>query len=73
MSDHQRDQKLNKHLEADDGELSNCCSERIFEDTDICSHCGDHCVTLAYELLRLKDSETDDRIETERESRDENI
>ena len=24
-------------------EVSNCCSEPVWEETDICSKCGEHC------------------------------
>ena len=27
-------------------ELSNCCSAKIYEETDICTKCNEHCLTI---------------------------
>ena len=42
-----RNQELNKYLdqeEADNTEVSNCCGAIIYDDSDICSDCKEHCV-----------------------------
>ena len=34
------------HLDDDIGNLSNCCTAIIYEDSDICSACKEHCVSI---------------------------
>jgi rRNA maturation protein Nop10 len=38
--------EYNKELEKflnEKEEVSNCCSEKVWENTDICTKCGEHC------------------------------
>ena len=34
------------HLTDEVGNLSNCCTAIIYEDSDICSACKEHCVSI---------------------------
>lgn len=47
--DEYRNKQLNKYLDGDDSTNSNCCNAAILEDSDICSECGEHCVTITEE------------------------
>ncbi len=62
-----QDRQLEKHLEGDNSDLSNCCEAIIYENSDVCSDCKEHCVTISEELEQLRDSETNDRIEEGKE------
>ena len=62
-----RNNQLDKYLDGDDSTNSNCCHAAILEDSDICSECREHCVTVAeeYEIAMSN------RMDEERESKDE--
>ncbi|NOQ31139.1 MAG: hypothetical protein GQ570_08465 [Helicobacteraceae bacterium] len=44
-----RNQQLNEYLEGRDDEISNCCSAWFLEDSDICSECLEHAISIADE------------------------
>ena len=64
-----QDRLLEKHLQGDDGELSNCCQAIILEDSDICSECGKGCVTVSEDYEQRRDEEADARYEQRRDER----
>lgn len=39
----QHELMLKKYLDDFDENLSECCGAKIYEDTDICSNCKEHC------------------------------
>jgi len=46
--DDYRDQQLYKYLdEQDDFIVSNCCGALIYDESDICSKCKEHCVEVS--------------------------
>ena len=56
MTDAQLDQQTEEHLlsqEEGDEDLSNCCQAMIYEDSDICSACKEHCITMEEEYLLM--------------------
>jgi len=42
------DRQLEKHNNEQEMaiEVSNCCGEQMIDDSDICTHCGEHCESL---------------------------
>jgi hypothetical protein len=37
--------------------LSNCCGSEVYENTDICSSCKEHCEVIDEEELEIKEEE----------------
>ena len=65
-----RNNQLNKHLEEDNSELSNCCNAEILEDSDVCSECMEHCVTVTEDYENAMCDKADSERELEREADD---
>lgn len=62
-----RDNQLNKYLDGDDSQNSNCCNAAILEDSDICSECNEHCVTIAEDYENAMCDKMDEEREERRE------
>ena len=65
--DQHKDLQLDKYLNGDNSELSNCCEATIYENSDICSDCKEPCITVSEEFEMLRDSDIDDRIDESKE------
>ena len=50
-TDYYLDRQLDRHYREQElsEEVSNCCGEPVYEDTDICSSCKDHCKVVTRE------------------------
>ena len=58
-----RDRQLHKYLEENESQNSDCCNASILPDSDVCSECHEHCVTVteAHEMY------LDDKADAQRE------
>jgi len=65
--DRYRDMQLQKYLEPDTSELSNCCDEEIDEHTGLCSRCKEPCITNTEEYENAMEDKADAQRELERE------
>ena len=64
--DEYRNNQLNKHLEDDESELSNCCNADILSN-GLCSRCLEHCITNTDEYENAMCDKADSERERERD------
>ena len=62
--------QVEKHMTEGLGELSNCCGADIYEDSDICTECNEHCVTMDEEKEIAMWDKADSKMEERRERND---
>lgn len=65
--DQYRNNQLNKHLEDDESQNSNCCNAELIGESDICSECLEHCVTISQDYENAMCDKGDAERELERE------
>ena len=64
-----QDKLLNDYLDGTNDELSNCCEAFFIEDSDICSDCLEHAVTMteAYENYQCDKADSERELKREQD------
>ena len=61
------ERQTEQYMTRGDQYLSNCCNAEIYEDSDICTECKEHCVTVEEEKQMCMDEIGDQKMEERRD------